>query len=78
MRRYVLVEDIVRVIFEELDFERLQRMLDSDRDTRSEMIEIIYLGFICVHCKMIYEKCFTHFRVFGMTYNNSQRKIIFL
>lgn len=41
--RYVLVKDIVRIIFVELDSEWLQRMWDSDNDTLSEMIEILYL-----------------------------------
>jgi hypothetical protein len=43
LRRYILVDDIVSIIFEELDSKSLQSMWDSDGDTRREMIKILYL-----------------------------------
>jgi 6-pyruvoyl-tetrahydropterin synthase len=44
--RYVLVENIVKIIFEELDSEWLQSIWDNDDDTCSKMIEILYLIYI--------------------------------
>jgi hypothetical protein len=46
LRRYVLVDDIVSIIFEELDSKWLQSMWDSDGDTRREMIKILYLIYL--------------------------------
>jgi hypothetical protein len=46
VRRYVLVEDIVRIIFEELASEWLQSMWDSNDDRHSKMIKILYLIYL--------------------------------
>jgi hypothetical protein len=46
LRRYVLVEDIIRIIFEELDSEWLQSMWDSDENAHIDMIEIIYFLYL--------------------------------
>jgi hypothetical protein len=46
LRRYVLVDDIVSIIFEELDSKWLQSMWDSDGDTCREMIKIFYLIYL--------------------------------
>jgi hypothetical protein len=45
-KHFVLVKDIVRIIFEALNPIWLHGMWDSDENTRREMIHIIYLVYV--------------------------------
>jgi hypothetical protein len=46
MRRYVQLEDIIRIIFEELNLEGLKRMWDGDGVLCHEMIKMIHLVYL--------------------------------
>jgi hypothetical protein len=45
-RRRVSLEDVVRVIFAELDPVCLKSMCDEDEETRDRMIKIIHLLYL--------------------------------
>jgi hypothetical protein len=45
-RRMVRLEDLIRVIFQELDLVQLKAMWDTNVETQDSMIEIIYALYL--------------------------------
>jgi hypothetical protein len=44
--RYVRLEDIIRIIFEELDLMLLNSIWDGDEATQCDMIKIVHLLYL--------------------------------